>query len=81
MAPVDRPQSVKYIHPDGREATIDFEWGDSADPTPTGLRINVKHSADYAQKLHEVANYKNFDDAKNQGLKLAKNMIEQADRL
>jgi len=81
MAPVDRSQPVKYTHPDGREATIDFEWGDAADPIPKGLRITVTHSADYLQNLHEVANYKSFDDAKNQGIKLAKNMIEQADRL
>ncbi|VVO29565.1 hypothetical protein [Pseudomonas fluorescens] len=81
MAPVDRPQPVNYQHPNGREATIDFEWADSGNPIPTGLRITVKHSADYVQNLHEVAKYKSFDDAKNQGIKLAKNMIEQADRL
>jgi hypothetical protein len=81
MAPVDRPHPVNYRHPTGREATIDFEWGDPGDPIPKGLRITLKHSADYVQNLHEVAIYKSFDDAKNQGIKLAENMIEQANRL
>jgi hypothetical protein len=81
MAPVDRPDPISYVHPNGREAMIDFEWGDSGDPIPKGLRITVKYSEDNVQNLHEKAIYKSFEDAKSQGLKLATNMIEQADRI
>lgn len=81
MAPVDRPQPINYVHPNGREAMIDFEWGDSGDPIPKGLRITVKYSEDNVQNLHEKAIYKSFEDAKSQGVKLATNMIEQADRI
>lgn len=81
MAPVDRPQPISYVHPNGTEATIEFEWGEPGDPIPKGLRITVKYSRDNVQNLHEKARYKSFEDAKNQGIKLATNMIEQADRL
>lgn len=81
MGLAGRPYAVNYVHPNGREAMIDFEWGDPDDPIPKGLRISVKYSEDNIQNLHEKALYKSFDDAKSQGLKLAANMIEQADKL
>jgi hypothetical protein len=81
MAPVDRPHSINYVHPNGREAMIDFEWGDPDDPIPEGLRITVKYAEDNIHNLHEKALYKSVEDAKKQGIKLATNMIDQADRL
>jgi hypothetical protein len=81
MGPVDRPHPIDYVHPDGREAMIDFEWGDSGDPIPKGLRITVKYAEDNIHNFHEKAIYKSFEDARKQGIKLATNMIDQADRL
>lgn len=81
MAPVDRPHSISFVHRNGEEAMIDFEWGDSNDPIPKGLRITVKYSEDYIQNLHEKAIYKSFEDAKSQGIQLATKMIEQAERI
>ena len=81
MGSVDRPSPIDYIHPDGREAMIDFEWGDPADPIPKGLRITVKYAVDNIHNFHEKAIYKSFEDARKQGVKLATTMIDQADRL
>lgn len=79
--PVDRPRSVTFEHPSGATARINFIWGMAHDPVPKGLRVEVKSQQGDIIVSHEKAIYQSFDQAVQQGTRLANVIIDNADPL
>ncbi|PBP76162.1 hypothetical protein CCL15_02085 [Pseudomonas syringae] len=79
--PIDRPRSVTFNHPSGATAKIHFIWGMAHDPVPKGIRVEVKSKEGDIQVSHEKAIYRSFDQAVQQGTRLANVIIETSEPL
>ncbi|MCS3418389.1 MULTISPECIES: hypothetical protein [unclassified Pseudomonas] len=71
MSLVDRPYPVDYEHR-GVKAKIDFIWGADNDPVPKGLKITFDRVDDPVIALREKAHYSSFEQARDQGIKIAR---------
>lgn len=72
---VDRPYPVDYTYRD-IESKIDFAWGEPNDPTPKGLRIEVKLPGGQVDNIREHAEYTSFDDAVSEGERHVKRYVD-----
>ncbi|MEE5120416.1 hypothetical protein V2K50_11235 [Pseudomonas alliivorans] len=69
--PVDRPYPVDYVHPNGKEAKVDFIWGRSNDDVPVGVRVWVQDGDDDLLLVKEAGNWSSFEEARQFGIDLA----------
>jgi hypothetical protein len=76
MALVDRPWPINHEYR-GVKSKIDFMWGADNDPIPKGLRVEIDHPETPVLASREKAKYASFDNAVEQGKKIAEWEIDQ----
>ncbi|MFV3305784.1 hypothetical protein ACNFBT_10940 [Pseudomonas sp. NY15181] len=69
----DRPGPISYVHPNGAQAIIAFEWGAVVDSVPQEVLVRVSGQIVCA----DSGPWKNFADARCQAIAMATRWCER----
>jgi hypothetical protein len=74
---VERERPIDWHGPAGEMTRIVLLWGNDDDPVPVGLLITVMLPDGQMQTLHEKTTYKDYQDARERGIKMAKDTMSR----
>ncbi|WP_223458239.1 MULTISPECIES: hypothetical protein [unclassified Pseudomonas] len=74
---VERPYPVDYVHPNGKQAKIDFMWGEASNSAPLSLTVWLKDGESFVRLGEESGIWKTFGDARRRGIELAVKLLSR----
>jgi len=71
----ERPGPLNYLHSNGKEATIEFAWGEMGNLVPEGIRLRVEGRIVCSES--SGGTWRCFADAKRRAQQMAANWFDR----